>query len=667
MDQSTALNERAVSTVQIKISVLLVLALVSVILTLFFIVPGYLLIDEIIYHWASKNLSRTGWLEIWNGYAEYPSPELAHQFAAPYKGRLVAQYPYLFTILTYPLYLLMGFYGLYVCNAVAFAGVVGLCYATARKLFNDIDLALNSCLVLILCTFAWEYSQAAWPHTTSMLFIMGAFYLFICSYHSHYRLKSLYPALGSGLIAGFGASVRMEAVLLYPALVLPFLFARPWRPREALSVIAGTLPGLTVLALVNEAKFGRFSPFTYGGPTNMSAYFALLLAGIVLVIWVLTRSKFFGFVARHRKKLYATAFLALAALTVIPQTRGTILHVATHAYVSLVDIRSLDPNLVRPAMTRSPGGGVVYIGAQKKALLQSMPYLVILLIPLVRIARRDKDAAALSTLLLMPVVTVGYYSYAFHASGAYEGGLCLNYRYYLPLFPFLSILSAYAMREIRIRWGRPLCFRPAALVCFLTTTAYLFFVHERLGQLDYLELPLLVFPLFTAGFLLALIAVGELVSGNEIRLMKGVVWTALITALTWSCLAAFLYDYPKHRNQRIVNYTIGESLRRVIPRDSIFFTAPVVDPFMRLIENDRVRIAFPYRDNFKDFAKLVEFHLKAGRRVYGAFYDNMWKNLMSGPLEGYSVRRRFRPIPSYNHFWVSEILPSGEKAGPTSR
>ncbi len=667
MDQPAALNERTVSTVQIKTSVLLVLALVFVVITLFFIVPGYLLIDEVIYHWASASLNQTGGFEIWNGYTEYPSTELAHKFAAPYKGRLVAQYPYLFTILTYPLYLLMGFYGLYLCNAAAFVGVVALCYATARKLFNDLDLALNSCLILILCTFAWEYSQAAWPHTTSMLFIMGAFYLFVCSYYSHDRLTSLYLALGSGLIAGLGTSVRMEGALLYPALVLPFLFERPWRPREALAVIAGTLPGLTVLAIVNEAKFGRFSPFTYGGSTNMSAYFALLLVGIVLVIWVITRSRFTDLVTRHRKKLYATAFLALLALMVIPHTRSTILRVAGYSYISLVDIRSLDPDLVRPAMTRSSGGGVVYIGAQKKALLQSMPYLVILLIPLVRIARRNEDAAVLSLLLLMPVVTVGYYSYAFHASGAYEGGLCLNYRYYLPLFPFFSILSAYAIREIRVRWGEPLSFRQAAVVCFLTTVAYFFFVHNWRGYLDYLELPLLVFPLFAAGFLLALLAVGELVSGNEIRLMKGVVWTALFVALTWSSLVAFVYDYPTHRNQRIVNYNIGESVRRVIPSDSIFFTAPVVDPFMRLIENDRVRIAFPYRDNFKDFAKLVDFHLKAGRRVYGAFYDNMWKSLKSGPLAGYSVRRRFRPIPAYAHFWVGEILPSGEKGRPTSQ
>ena len=101
MDRQSGSNGKTVSTVQIKISVLLVLVLAHVVLTLFFIVPGYLLIDEVIYHWASKSLEQIGGFEIWNGYTEFPSQELQHMFAAPYKGRLVSQYPYLFNILTY--------------------------------------------------------------------------------------------------------------------------------------------------------------------------------------------------------------------------------------------------------------------------------------------------------------------------------------------------------------------------------------------------------------------------------------------------------------------------------------------------------------------------------------------------------------------------------------
>lgn len=667
MDLPGSLNERTVSTVQIKISLLLVLGLLHVLVTLFFIVPGYLLIDEAIYHWASKYFAQTGGFEVWNGYTEFPSPELHHMFAAPYKGRLVAQYPYLFTVLSYPFYRVLGFYGLFLCNAMAFIGVVALCYVTARKLFADIDLALNACLILVLCTFAWEYSQAAWPHMTSVLCTMGAFYLFVCSYYSNDKLKSLILALGSGLIAGFGPSVRMEGALLFPVLVLPFLFDRPWRPREALAVMAGILPGLTIFAMANHVKFGMLSPFTYGGPTNFSPYVGIALAGTLVAIWIPTRSRFTGIVSRHRRKLYAAVFVALVALAFVPQVRDVCLRVLTYSYVSLVDIRSLDADLVRPAMRRSAGGGVVYIGAQKKALLQSLPYLVLLLIPMIRIAQRDEDSWNLVVLFLLPAITVGYYAYAFHSSRAYEGGLCLNYRYYVPLLPFLSILSAYAMREMRTRWGEPLGFRTASVLCFLTVGAYLLLVYRWPRHLDYLEFPLLVLPLFAAGFLLTLLLVGEVVSGREIRMMRSVVWTACVCTLTWASMVSFFYDYPLHRNQRVVNFSIGGAMRRVVAPNSIFFTFPVIDPFMRLVESDRVRIAFPNKDRFKDFPELVKFHINAGRRVYGAFYDELWKELMSGPLSGYTVTRRFRPIPAVPRFWVGEISEPKESEPTGSR
>jgi hypothetical protein len=135
-----------------------------------------------------------------------------------------------------------------------------------------------------------------------------------------------------------------------------------------------------------------------------------------------------------------------------------------------------------------------------------------------------------------------------------------------------------------------------------------------------------------------------------------------VVALTWSCLVALFYDYPLHRDQRARNYYVGESLRQVVAPDSIFFTAPVIDPFMRLIENTRVRIAFPNRDRFKDFPKLLEFHLKSGRRAYGAFHEAVWNRLKEGPLAGYVVTPKFSPLPG---FWVSEIhLPHNSGQSP---
>jgi hypothetical protein len=61
---------------------------------------------------------------------------------------------------------------------------------------------------------------------------------------------------------------------------------------------------------------------------------------------------------------------------------------------------------------RTAGGGVVSVGAHRKALLQSMPYLTILLVPLVRIVLAGKDFAKLCILFVVPFTVIGYYSFA---------------------------------------------------------------------------------------------------------------------------------------------------------------------------------------------------------------------------------------------------------------
>lgn len=650
-----------VSVRYIKISVLLALGLAHVLATLFFVVPGYLSVDEAVYHIATKSFWESGTFEIWNAYQELPSPEMHHLFFPPYKGRLVSQYPYLFSVIAAPMYRIAGFYGLFLINALAFIGVVFLCYGIAKRVLTDDNLALNACLILAICTFSWEYSQAAWPHMTSVLVILAAFYCAIRSYYGETKTQTLWWALGAGLIAGFGPSIRMEGALVFPVLVSLFLFTRPWRPQEVCAVALGLTPGLVAFALANEAKFGSLVPFTYGGSSNVSPF---VVVGVILAMaaaWVLTRSRFTKFLETHRGKLFWGGIAALIAALVFPHGRSFLLELVRNFWVSIVDIRWLDPSLILPAMTRSSGGGVIYLGAQKKALMQSLPFLAILAIPVIRVLKVTDDYPRLLILLLMPVTSIAYYAYAFHHSGAHAGGLCLNYRYALPLLPFLAILSAYSMEQMKMRWGKSLTVPTAIVLCFGAALVYFLLVKELPASLNDLEFPLLDVPLLLAGALLLMVVLGETVKGKELRALRPAVWGMLTVTLAWSVLVAFFYDYPAHRSQRERNYRKGEEVRQVVAPGSVFFTSPVVDPFIRVIENHRVAIAFPDRDRFRDFPKLVDFHLKAGRRVYGAFYNGTWANLKSGPLAKYTVTPRMATSPG---FTIGEISLPRQSSQP---
>jgi len=647
---------------RIKLIVLLALLTVHCLITLFAVVPGHLSIDEAIYSLMLKNFSKTYGLEIWTGFQEFPSGELAHEFLRVDSGRPVSQYPYLYPVVALPLYWVAGFRGLFIINSLAFIGVVALCFALARRLFRDSDLALNACLILVLATYLWEYSQSAWPHMTALFFIMSAFYLAACAYFGEAGRKRFLFAAGAGLVAGFAPGIRVDAILILPCLVLPFVFARPWRPWEAIVVCLSSIPGLAVLAGTNYIKFGVFSPFSYGtsigGHTpSIPVPFAAALLAAMVAIWAVTRPVVRKWLVARKELLVGLVLAVAVVVLALPQTRELIHRTAMGIYMMAVDLRVLDPSVMELSLTRSQTGGLIYIGELKKSLLQSMPYLVVLVMPLLSPNLR-RDFVQLAVLALTPVVYLGVFGYMRD-----HGGLCLNLRFFLPVLPFMSILAAYSIRDLWQRWSvHPGPFT-CAIVAIVTAAAYLLLSQVFSTSVEDREFALLVVPLLLAGFLLALLLGGEFVRVEGADLLRSGAWMFLIAALTWSAMVSFFYDYPGHRAQRGRNHFFGEQVLRVIPSDSLFFTFPFIDPFMRLIEKDRVRIALPSHDKFRDFPKLIDFYLKAGKRVFGVFPPVVWEELKAGPLADY----RTKPIMKFPGASLAEIVPkSAGQASPGS-
>jgi len=613
------------------IGLLVALAVLHLAASWWLLSPGYLLVDEVWYHWMTRDFSATGSLELWNGYDELPSQELTHTNIPASQGRIVGRYPYLFPALAVPFYRAFGYTGLIVLNSIVFLAVMILCFAIAKRLFRDDDLAVRACLIFVFATFAWEYSQAAWPQATALFFVTAAFYLMVRAYDAAGARSALVWALCSGLVAGFAPGVRIDSALAFPGLLAPFLFARPWRPREALCVAVGAVPGLALLGWTNLIKFGRFSPFSYGDGTYLSWGVLGAALAFVAATWVLSRP-FCDEVIRQRKTVLAAVAVAiLATAFAVPASRGLLMRAFGNFWVSVVDVRSLDPSVVLPPLERTSGGGMAYVGAMKKSLIQSMPYLPLLLLPIVRLARGGRDASASLILLVIPITFVGYYSLFTHEFG----GLCFNFRYFVSVLPFVAILVAYALREMEIAWGGSprliLLIVPAAL------TAMAFFAWtDRPGiPLNQLEFPLLLTPLVMAGALLFLLAAGEIVKTEGARAIRGVAWVASAVAITWAGLVAFFYDFPHHREQRVMNVQLADTALRMVPANSIYFSYPVVSP--SIVDGHRIRIAFPAQDNGKDFPNLVAFHLEAGRRAFAAFPVGFWNLLKSGPLQNYHV------------------------------
>jgi hypothetical protein len=612
---------------------------------LFFTSPGYLSVDEGAYHMMAKNIVNGSGFEIWNGYREFPSKELIAGALVVAKDRLVAVPPELFSLVAAPFYFIFGYQGLFVLNAVAFLGVLLLTHKVALKLFGDSRLALNACLILGLTTYLWDYSQAAWPHATSTFFIIAAFYAMGLAFYSEKHSGSMIRwSFLAGLLGGLAPGIRLDAAFAIPALLIPPIFARPPRWKSVFATGLGLLPGIIALSLINHRKFGTFSPFSYGREGfrvtgSVLPYLPLIATGILILLigWIVSRKSVRDYLRRKEILIMAVTAGCAVAIFSIPQARAFMERLADGAAQLLIDFRFRALEIVERGLGRTSTGGFVYIGGFKKSLLQSCPYIVVLLIPLVRIFQKARDAKAISLLLIVPACFLGVYSYF-----AWHGGLCLNLRYLVPTLPFAAILAAYAWRELKFTPSRSwwligfFVFMAAVIILTLGLDP----ASDDGGNHEFfiLSLPLLIAGILA--FLAVMVLLGEYrrFAPKQIAGLRKIAATVFMTAMVWAGSVVFFYDYPLERARRVQNHDVAARVGQVISDDSIIFVLGP-DAYFGLIERPRVRIAMPTQDKFRDFHKLVDWHLDQGRPVYASLTDQLWQVMRDqGFLEGWVVQ-----------------------------
>jgi hypothetical protein len=341
--------------------------------------PGALLLDEGTNQLAAQAMAAGRGLDLGNGYAERPAAALtmlAPGFSAqvtPQLGRLVSQYPPGFAALSAPLYAVFGAVGVNLVSGVAVVGAAALTATLTPR-----DQRLWTLGILLLGSFFWEYGLAATPHASALAFGLGALVT-----------AARRPVL-AGLLFGLGVTQRLDGVLLLPALAVAMFVAGPGLVRRGLLGLLGAAPPLLALASSNHARFGTWSLLSYGvseeSPTShvartagANAHLGSVGLGIVfLSLWGAIR----GASGWGRGALAALGLGILSILGAEPALR-----LVRGVYAVLIDLRALELSALEPAMSRGPGGGVIYLGWFKRALVQSCPWLVLLLGPLLALLR----------------------------------------------------------------------------------------------------------------------------------------------------------------------------------------------------------------------------------------------------------------------------------------
>ena len=430
-----------------------------------------------------------------------------------------------------------------VLNALAFGGICALVWRMAHWFSDHPQAPLAAASVYALATYATEFTQSSYPHLTSTFLICTSVWLVWSAALETDGPPAAFPAWmrspeARSALAGFlfavAVGVRLDSVFAGLALAVPLVTTRSfgWRPLLACGV--GALPPLAALAWINLLKFGDPLPFSYGRTgsggyaDSLMVYAPVALAltlGFALLVWHRLRPFHLT-----RRRVAGLLVLALAAVALTPFGR----HLAFGVFQIVVDLR-VRPEIPEPALSRSTGGAVVYWGAVKKTLLQSCPYLV-LIVPTALRSLFDGSYGSRGLLWLAPIGFVGFYGYL-----AWHGSVGWNMRYLNPALPFFAILASHELLRIcdRVTVRRSLLWIAAAALWLGLVKV----LEASLQDLRRQEQLLLNGGLILAGLLLALRMIEPVLRQRLAVWCQTALVAILLFSFVWASALTFGVDY----------------------------------------------------------------------------------------------------------------------------
>ncbi len=613
----------SLSSHHIKLVVLLAALLLHIGISVFVTQPGRVNGDEGVYHMMVYNLAEHGRFSMPNGLDDLPSRELRPLATQIVDGQIVPQYPHVFALLALPFYWLAGFKGLFYLNAMAFAASAALVVGLARRIYRDDGLALNAGLLFVFATFAWQYSQAAWPHSISVLFALSGFFMGYLSLREPQIWRATAYGVVAGAMFGLGIGMRLDTLFVMPASVLAYFLLPRVRLLPPLAMFVGMVPPLLLLAWTNLQKFGVFSAFSYGednkaSAINAAAYYPLLLVGLgcFIGLWIATRPTVAARLRPMWKWLVPVAIAIIGAtVLLVPEIQAATNRLILGLHSLLIDMRAfpVEKYWARQWYVRGEAGEMwTPFQGWKKALLQSMPYLSLLIVPAVMMFRRAE--LRLEVFVFFAAIAASILPYAYLV---WHGGSPLNMRYFLTALPFAAILCADAWREL---WaGEKLFSWPVVTGAALAATVSFIWL-ATLGASTALGGPIVYLtPLVIAAALCVAIAASLLSPVSHNFHWRRVAAAMAIFGFAWAGVIAFLYDYPKVAILRYRTATLAEFARQNVEPPALVFL-PRLYPFANYFEADDVRYAAPIFDDYADFPTLADINIKAGRNVY------LWTN-----------------------------------------
>ncbi|MEO1028307.1 MAG: hypothetical protein AAFX02_04545 [Pseudomonadota bacterium] len=546
----------------------LLIALTILTLVMSFLMPlAPFTIDEATYAEMARAMAEQGALSISPSDRVAEAPTLLRTFTHNVTGEAMPQYPSGYAVIAAPFYAAMGLRGLILLNAISFLAATYLTWRIGRHLYQTPEVALYGTLIFAGGSFASNYAVGIWPHMLTLALVLAGIERLAAAPHLRERSQWLAYA-GAGLALGAAVNLRVDVILaMLGALIWIRLFSEPGKRHLAIIFIVGLLPGLLIAASLNQAKFEIFSPLAYGPPDANEVsdryWLQYLIVGVTLPLLLLldfSRS-WTGYVTgalRRRRVLMGVTGAALLAILIIPPLRK----LAWNIYVLTADVQRIDVAKFYSGMFRNDAGFISFRGEEKTALLQSLPFLGLLIVPIFAFLRkRDASAHALSFgMIAGPVL--------FYALTQWHGGFSFNMRYFLPALPFISLLTGYAIQHLlvheRLDANR---LRQTILISIIAVFALGTLASQTGGLMRGIYvyyLPMLI----AAALLTLLLLPRDMQSYGQYKQTTTICVSA---ALGWAAVAGF-DDVMDLRSRLSQHKAFVEGYARLLPEDSLVFS-----------------------------------------------------------------------------------------------
>lgn len=557
---------------------------------------GLFTVDEYFYVQAANAMAEDGALD----FAPFDvagAPALEMGFAAPNEDgtRLVPQYPSGYAVIAAPFFAAFGVKGLTLLNALSALATLWLTLRVARRLGADQSVAGGAVLILGGATYWSTYAFAIWPHMLALALVLAVVERALAAADCDAR-----AAIVAGLLTGVGQTIRVDFIVLVPAVILFLRFFCDGRNRFlSIAFIVGAAPGFLGAAFLNLVKFGVFNPFTYENDhaANDPAAFILLGVAVAMALAAVFVVDLRRFARAPRSKLEwslagGVALALLAAPPVLALLKGY--------WVSLVDVQAYEFLDRQQGIDRTPWGLLSFYGVDKKAFLQSIPFAALAIPALARLLR-GKAAPGEGLLWLVAGGFATLYSW-----NQTDSGLGYNARFLTPLLPIVAIFAAIELKSLL---GAAPALRLAA-AGLLTASAFLA-LRSGLEGPGPMATPAALYPqLGVAGLLAAFLIVRLLRPTRSTEAMSAMLAVAAVGA----AVAISADDFIRDRSYRAYAQEQAGAYGAAVSEGSLVFTADIM--FFAAAASEGLGVAYPGRADPSAARRAVAAFGDAGRCVY---------------------------------------------------